>query len=380
MWNEEAAADRSRIAIEEAYRQALESAYPNQTFEFKLAYNYHVDEVRDVIEVIGQKMAEMNNSQVSQTSAEVYFAMYMNLQNFDSLIPIAAQPITITIEEYLASRITAEVNSSAIIQKFESDLLEGKPVLIFAHSQGNMFATDAMMALSGEFPQSIGLIGVAMTAKSLYGDSTYYTAHDDRIIDGLRLLFPVLASNVDNDPGLFGDNRDFSNHQFMESYFSSELVSRDLIDQDFAIKISNLVFPYTYLGSGAITVSLTWGSEPDVDLHILEPDGNHVYYQNMLGSFGYLDLDDVDSYGPEHYYVPCGGTGVGRYKVGVNYYYGYNPETAQIQISTSDGKTRTFTQDLATSNGTLGNSSPITVAIIDVTVDSNGNRVYDVHQ
>jgi hypothetical protein len=380
VWNTVDQAEMGRVALVKAYAETLKTIYPDQVFEFKLAYNYHVDKVRDVIEVIGQKIVEINAPQVSRTSPEVYFAMYMSLRNVQLLFPPEAQPIILTIEEFLAARITAEVNSSALIQKYETDLLEGKRVLLVAHSQGNMFANDAMAALSNEFPQSIGMIGVASPAKLLYGDSTYYTAHDDRVINALRALFPVLDSNVDNDPGIFGDHRDFSNHQFIESYFSSKLVSRRLIDEDLASRIVDMVFPYTYLGSGAITVTLTWGAEPDVDLHIFEPDGNHVYYWNMTGSFGYLDLDDVTGFGPEHYYVPCGSDGLGTYQVGVNYYRGYGPETAQIQISTSDGKTRTFIQDLSESHGSAGDSRPYIVAFIDVSLDADGKRVYVVRQ
>jgi hypothetical protein len=381
IWATRANAEKGRIVIEKIYKQKLENQYPSQTFEFKLAYNYHIDTVRDVIEVIGQKIAEINNPGVSRVSPEVYFAMYTALQNFKEVMPLGADPIILTIEEAIAARITAEVNSSALIQKYESDMLEGKRVLLIAHSQGNMFAGDAMEALSDEFGESIGMIGVASPAARLYGNqSTYYTAHDDRVINLLRTLFPVLRSNVDNDPGIFNDPRDFSNHQLIRSYLLEGLASRSLIDADVSAKISQLVFPYAYLGSGAITVTLTWGAEPDVDLHIIEPNGNQVYYGNMSGLCGYLDLDDITSYGPEHYYVSCGGIREGTFKIGVNYFRGYSPEVAQIQVSTSDGITRTFRQDLPVSHGSSGNSSPIIVAFIDVSIDAGGNYIYNVHQ
>ncbi len=381
VWTDRDDAEVVRVLIEDAYSQELKNLYPSQIFEFKVAYNYHIDTVRDIIEVIGQKVAEINNPGVSKISPEVYLAMYTALKDIHSFIPFAAEPVVLTIEEAIAARITAEVNSSALIQKFESDLLEGQRDLLFAHSQGNMFAGDAMASLSGTYDGSIGMIGVASPAAFLYGSqSTYYTAHDDRIINMLRPLFSVLSSNVDNDPGLFNDPRDFSNHQFERSYFLKSLASRGLVDQDFYGKISSLVFPYTYLGSGAITVTLTWGSEPDVDLHVFEPNGAHVYYGNMMGSYGYLDLDDVTGYGPEHYYVSCGDIKPGTFKVGVNYYYGQNPEVAQIQINTSDGNTRTFTKNLPQSYGSAGNNSPLDVASVDVTLDSNGGYVYSVHQ
>ena len=43
---------------------------------------------------------------------------------------------------------------------------------------------------------------------------------------------------------------------------------------------------------------MTWDEKPDIDLHIFEPNGIHIYYSNKKGKIGYLDVDDVSSYGP----------------------------------------------------------------------------------
>lgn len=31
----------------------------------------------------------------------------------------------------------------------------------------------------------------------------------------------------------------------------------------------------------------------DVDLHIIEPDETHVYFNHKAGNSGYLDVDDI---------------------------------------------------------------------------------------
>ncbi|MET0049900.1 MAG: hypothetical protein ABW095_02335, partial [Candidatus Thiodiazotropha sp.] len=124
---------------------------------------------------------------------------------------------------------------------------------------------------------------------------------------------------------------------------------------------------------------LTWGSEPDVDLHVTEPNGTHVYYSNLQGISGYLDLDDTTSYGPEHYYVSCETLETGTYNVGVNYYRGEGAETAQVQVTTGDGNTRTFSQSLLQAVGSSGNSSPIAVSTINVSRDQNGAFTYQVN-
>jgi len=362
-----------------AYKEALEGRYPEQKFNFVLAYNNSAGKVRDIIEVIGQKLNELNDADANQFTATQYFVLYMTAQAFNDVIPVSARPIGLVIEEYLASRITDSVNSALHIQKYVTDLQEGKRVLLVAHSQGNLFANQAVLSLMGTYSGSIGMIGVASPAAAIYNNSTYYTAHDDRVIDALRIIHDVLPSNLDNDPGVFNDPRDFSNHQFRESYFASGLASRTKIDEDVSSNMAALQFLSPQLGSGAITVTLTWGSEPDVDLHVTEPNGTHVYYLNLQGVSGFLDLDDVTSFGPEHYFVGCETLETGYYNVGVNYYSGNGPETALVQVSTGDGNTRSFSQPLSTAVGSSGNNAPIGVAVISVTQDESGNYLYAVN-
>ncbi len=368
VWNTLTQARDSMNYIKEAYLQVLETQYEGQKFEFGVSYNNHASKVQDMIEVIGQKRNEIADPEASDYTAEDYYVMYMLAKDFDERAPLVAQPISSAIEEYQAARLSDAVDAASHIQMYRSDLLEGKRVLLIAHSQGNMFATQAIAALMGEYPSSIAMIGVASPAAVVYNNSPYYTAHDDRVIDALRLINDVLPSNVDNDPGVFNDNRDSSNHQFIPSYMSPELVSRGLIDSDVDYFMSVLQFPTQLAGDGIITVTLEWGSEPDVDLHVFEPNGTQVFYSNRNGLSGYLDVDDVDSYGPEHYFVSCDTLETGIYGVGVNYYSGSGPETARVQIE-AGSVVRSFTVPLGTAVGSSGNSTPISVADIVVTGD-----------
>jgi hypothetical protein len=69
-------------------------------------------------------------------------------------------------------------------QKYRSDLMEGKRVIVFAHSQGNLFANAAVENVIAENPEhasSIGIIGVATPADRVIGGNVYFTAHDDRV-------------------------------------------------------------------------------------------------------------------------------------------------------------------------------------------------------
>ncbi len=71
--------------------------------------------------------------------------------------------------------------------------------------------------------------------------------------------------------------------------------------------------------------TLIWDSRADLDLHVLEPGGSHLFWENRDGEQGgELDVDDVDGFGPENIYWGGGldqGNGPpGQYKWYVFYY------------------------------------------------------------
>ena len=48
-------------------------------------------------------------------------------------------------------------------------------------------------------------------------------------------------------------------------------------------------------GSGKLKVTLLWDFRGDIDLHVIEPSGNELYFENMKNpeSGGYLDVDNI---------------------------------------------------------------------------------------
>lgn len=55
----------------------------------------------------------------------------------------------------------------------------------------------------------------------------------------------------------------------------------------------------TMKGLDSMRVVLGWGRSPfDLDSHMVYPE-NHIFFANKLGDNGNLDVDDIDSYGPE---------------------------------------------------------------------------------
>ncbi|MGK6351089.1 YfaP family protein [Parapedobacter sp. DT-150] len=103
---------------------------------------------------------------------------------------------------------------------------------------------------------------------------------------------------------------------------------------------------------GVVHVALSWNSTSDIDLHVVDPFGERVFFQVPTSqSGGYLDRDDVDGYGPENIYWPDHAPD-GTYVVYIHYYGVLNgsvpaPSTAcQVKIVNGLGSSFAAQTDL----------------------------------
>ena len=82
-----------------------------------------------------------------------------------------------------------------------------------------------------------------------------------------------------------------------------------------------------------------------MDLHVIDPSGEEIYYQHKTSaSGGTLDRDDTHGPGPENIFWPKGAAPTGTYKVFVKLYQGdFAAWRVRVLV---DGKAKTF-------NGTL---------------------------
>jgi hypothetical protein len=153
-------------------------------------------------------------------------------------------------------------------------------------------------------------------------------------------------------------------------------------------QMSMLVDPPAVVKSGPVTATMSWDlGSTDVDLHIYEPNGSHVYYLNTKGTSGFLDLDNISGYGPEHYYTDCNQLQVGEYVFALNYFRDRmdeennvddakptRPVTSNVTI-TVPGATRTFNLTMSSDIDIGGNNAPTKVAkvVVEKIVDPNPN-------
>jgi hypothetical protein len=224
------------------------------------------------------------------------------------------------------------------VRTYRNVIAEGKKVILVAHSQGNLFGNQAYNFLSTYERRSFGMVSVSNVDNNVLGDTSgsalYTTLKNDKLILALiaaQLGLPTspMLPNTENQ----ADTGDFLGHSFVGSYMVENSQSETQITGDIISLLGSLYTPPQILDPGIITVSLTWGPAPDIDLHVYEPNGTQVYFMKPQGISGALDYDDRNGFGPEHYRVlTCDNLEEGIYQVALDYYYGSEPETASVQI------------------------------------------------
>ena len=356
----------SRERLHDTLKATLSSDEFNK-LSFDLAYNQSYGFTSDLYESLKQKLSTDN--------VAVSFWRWLGGRE---VVPVAVREelIKMATRFDFSTRVAPEdLNNHLAL--YHSSINAGKKVVVVAHSQGNFFANAAYERLhvgqDAITSRSFGIVSVANPAGFVGGGGPYTTLVEDLVIEGITLvtpsgILPPLSPNVTN-IGSSAVTSDWVGHNFILEYMAAGSRTVGPITQNVIAMNGSLEQPPQTVQDGIITATLTWGTQPDVDLHAFEPNGTHVYYAHLTGTSGHLDLDDTSSFGPEHYYVACTALETGVYSIGVNYYGGSGPETAQVQV-TAGTIVRNYTIPLAVARGSSGDTSPIPVASITVTGDA----------
>jgi len=387
MFNSWAEANASRKKLEKTVKQRLQYFRPVQGWtsglEFHLAYASDKDGLgstfkAQLLEAYYQKKGSLTESfwrslAGIEASPQWFQNMMVSLAGVETAL-------TYVMDADFQSMLNGTPLASAQGARFEGYkhlLGQGKRVLIVSHSQGNFYANAVYNTLSAQYGASIGNVQVATPASYVASGGPHLTLNED-------LIITPITSSLQSTP-VWGDSRNmgelgqvawfkaFLGHNFVNWYLAGTF-SRNTILNDIIQTIPLLTFPVqTITNTGPITVTLWWGSATDVDLHVFEASGSHVYYANRQGMNGALDVDNTWGYGPEHYYASCSSIQAGTYAVGVNYFSGVTrPETVTISIDTEDGGSYRYYKSLTAPRGGTGNAIPMPVANIVVTNNLQG--------
>jgi hypothetical protein len=116
------------------------------------------------------------------------------------------------------------------------------------------------------------------------------------------------------------------------------------------------------LGTGDVQVTLRWDAPVDLDLHVIDPAGEEIYYGNRTSaSGGNLDVDanggcsSMMTNPVENVFWPTGGAPSGKYQVSVVYYMdcGYSgPVSYTVTIKQNNQPDRVLTGTITQSGET----------------------------
>jgi hypothetical protein len=142
-----------------------------------------------------------------------------------------------------------------------------------------------------------------------------------------------------------------------------------------------LVIVGVVLGMGDLQATLTWNTTADIDLHLIEPNGAHLFYLFRNGTTAILDFDDLNGFGPENIFVGAGGAAAGTYQIYIVHYGGAAPTTSTISVTlragTPSAQSFLFTRVTGPANTGLGyNVANVNVQTGQIT-ETTGTRAAD---
>ena len=230
-------------------------------------------------------------------------------------------------------------------------IVSGRKVVIVAHSQGNFYTHLALGGLTSEEVRSVGVVAVA-SPTSYPGNGAYGYFQQLKLRNDIIGLVPGSpASNLTNslaaepfcdwaasNPALAPvcAVQSYLVHGIAQSYLRYP-TSRTAVLLGIHAALDAVPAPDTGLGQGFFQATLEWNVAGDIDLHLFEPTGDHVYWSNQVGSVGQLDHDDITGTGPENYYV-CRQIDMlpGAYAIKVNNYGGATGTSGLVTVTAGD--------------------------------------------
>lgn len=192
---------------------------------------------------------------------------------------------------------------------------------------------------------------------------------------------PIFAVQLEGDtgyytvPGLDPDRDgvyDISVKVPADSAQTSMRVSVALLDAEGNAGVyQEFAFALVASGIGDVKVTLTFDRPHDLDLHVIEPSGDQIFYQRPGSTTGgQLDLDsgancDPSAYNSENVFWPPGGAPSGEYRVSVQNYQQCSPGEIKFTVRIAyDDVVRTY--DGSFPDGSAG-EQPTAANVLEIT-------------
>lgn len=371
-------ANREQLALRRIHGDATEA---EEQIQYEVLYNYSSG-FKDIVETFGRSLEEQDG--LLEGRFELFFEALAGdgawwnaiktsvtstadiLSGFVELYEDAAVQNLTTLFNNPPTAVNYQEHRTRIANR----VLEGKKILFVAHSQGNLFVNAAYDFAASTAPvDSVKVVHIAPATTTLRGSHTL--ADTDLVINGLRAVGSVVDSTdtiPDHLSRAAGQNgkTDILGHGLVEIYMNPALSVSTRVRNQVDSALNSLATTTPQASSGYFSATLTWDGTGDVDLHTFEPGGSHVYFSSKQGEAGFLDVDNVTSFGPEHYYASCDSSVLqtGTYNIRVANYNDAEGRNATVQIASwNDGVLGTRTKLMGAS--TL--SDPV-YTYFDVTV------------
>ena len=130
---------------------------------------------------------------------------------------------------------------------------------------------------------------------------------------------------------------------------------------------------------GPTQITLTWNTTADMDLHLIEPGGAHVYWNSRSGPTAQLEADDLDGFGPERTVIRTPAPGI--YQVYIVEYSGAATTatvTITVNAGTASAQTVSYTIQAGGGSPAIGYNVANVNAVTGQISPAAGTRVADL--
>ena len=393
-------------------RQSLLSQYgttapvSGEKIQYEYFYNHSEGLSADALETLNLRLAEVDsrlkdrwdlisataNGNTSWIDKFATISSALGQQIIDKVTGWQNGAITTLVGWFVAQPTSTSGDLTSHKLKLDKYMTEGKKFVLVAHSEGNLFANRAYhyVTAQGQYMAVAQVVHVAPASTEVNGP--YIRGDLDLVIGGLAEAQSAGSVKPSNWP-MVGyalrapddilNETDWMGHGFFEIYFNPNKsgameTGRVHFGSLFASTLNTVDMTARpnsrQLTDGFFTVTMTWNIAGDVDLHVLEPDGTHVFFGQFQGHSGFLDRDDTVATGPEHYFASCDGTALqtGVYSIGVRNYGDLTPSVAATVRVYDNNQQLLGTWTALPGAATYSSAMPSTLFKLNVSKDSMG--------